>query len=149
MTQTVQNGTAELLQTVYRSVKDAEERILDLMPSVRDEQLKSDLTVQISAFEAFASRAAKHLAEEGAKPEEAGMLARAKEKMRAVKEGMRDASAAHLAEVLIESTTAGAASLLHAIRDAENGRASEASLRLARDACAYEEKVAKELKSYL
>lgn len=149
MTQTVQNGTAELLQAVYRSVKDAENHILNLMPSVRDEQLKSDLTVQLSAFEAFASRAAKHLAEEGVKPEEAGMLTKAMEKMRAMKEGMRDASAAHLAEVLIERASASAASLLHTIREAENGRASEAALRLARDACAYEEKVAKELKSYL
>ena len=149
MTQTVTNGTAELLQTVYRSVKDAENQILDLMPSVRDEQLKSDLTVQISAFEAFASRAAKHLAEEGARPEDAGMLTRAKEKMRAMKEGMRDASAAHLARILIERASASAAELLHAVREAENGRASEAALRLARDACAYEEKVARELKSYL
>ena len=66
--------TATLLQAVYKNVKMASDSILNLMPKVEDKQLKSDMTVQLSAYDAFASRAAKLLAEEGEKPEEEGTV---------------------------------------------------------------------------
>ena len=69
MENAVTTKTAELTKAVYKNVKMAGDSILDLMPRVKDERLKSDMTVQLSAFEAFASRAAKMLADEGVKPE--------------------------------------------------------------------------------
>lgn len=149
MAQAVKSKTAELLQAVYKNVKMASDSILNIMPRVKDEKLKSDMTVQLSVFEAFASRAAKHLAEEGTSPEEEGMLPKTMAKMGTMMNTMRDSSAPHLAEMLIEGATMGVTDMLKNLREAENGRASEASLRLARDVCAYEEKIAEELKSYL
>ncbi|MBO7273277.1 MAG: hypothetical protein J6V22_00325, partial [Clostridia bacterium] len=62
--------TATLLQAIYKNVKMAGNSILNLMPKVHDSKLKNDLTVQLSVYEAYASRAAKLLAEEGVKPED-------------------------------------------------------------------------------
>ena len=62
---------------------------------------------------------------------------------------MRDSTTSHLAEMMIEGATMGANEMLREMREAENSNASESALRLARDVCEFEEKIAKEMKSYL
>lgn len=149
MAQAVQSKNAELFQTVYQNVKAAGDEVLNLMPSVKDEQLRSDMTVQLSVLEAFASRAAKHLAEEGEKPEEAGMLSKAVNKVETKIDTLRDSTAPHLAQMLIEGATKRGGEMMRALREAECGRASEAAIKLVRDVASYEEKIAQDYKSYL
>lgn len=149
MENAVTTKTAELTQAVYKNVKMAGDSILDLMPRVKDERLKSDMTVQLSAFEAFASRAAKMLADEGVKPESEGTLTKLSAKWGTIMNTMRDSTTSHLAEMMIEGATMGANEMLREMREAENSNASESALRLARDVCEFEEKIAKEMKSYL
>ncbi len=138
--------TAHLLQAVYKNVKMASDSILNLMPKVEDAKLKSDMTVQLSTYEAFASRAAKQLAEEGIKPMEEGIVTKVSSKMGMMMNTMRDSTSTHLAEMLVEGATMGVNDMLKQIRDCENGVASEASLRLARDVCSYEEKTVNDLR---
>jgi len=152
MTETVQQNkkkTAEVLQSIYKNVKMASDSILNLMPKVKDAKLKSDLTVELSAFDAFASRTAKLLAEEGVKPEEEGFLTKMGAKMGCIMNTMRDSTASHLAEMLIEGATMGMNDMYKQIREAENTDASEKALRLARDVCAYEERTIEEMKVFL
>ncbi|MBQ7346327.1 MAG: hypothetical protein IJW55_00030 [Clostridia bacterium] len=150
MTETVQNKkTAEVLQSVYKNVKMASDSILNLMPKVKDEKLKSDLTVQLSAFEAFASRTAKLLADEGVKPEEEGFMTKTMAKWGSMMNTMRDSTSTHLAEMMVEGATMGVNDMLRVLREAENSNASESALRLARDVCAFEEKVVEDMRAYL
>lgn len=150
MTETVQNKkTAEVLQSVYKNVKMASDSILNLMPKVKDEKLKSDLTVQLSAFEAFASRTAKLLADEGVKPEEEGFMTKTMAKWGSMMNTMCDSTSTHLAEMMVEGATMGVNDMLRVLREAENSNASESALRLARDVCAFEEKVVEDMRAYL
>lgn len=149
MAQAVQSKTAELLQSVYQNVKTAGDSVLSLMPSVKDEQLRSDMTVQLSVLEAFASRAAKHLAQEGEKPVEEGMFSKAVSKVETKIDTLRDSTTPHLAQMLIEGATKRGGEMMRALREAECGRASESALKLARDVASYEEKIAQDYKSYL
>ena len=150
MIETMQKKTtAEVLTAVYKNVKMASDSILDLMPKVRDERLKSEMTVQLSVLEAFASRAAKHLAEEGVKPEEEGFLTKISAKWGAMMNTMRDSTTAHLAEMMIEGATMGANDMMRELREAENSTVSESALRLVRDVCAFEEKMVQDMKEYL
>lgn len=150
MTETVQNKkTAEVLQSVYKNVKMASDSILNLMPKVKDEKLKSDLTVQLSAFEAFASRTAKLLADEGVKPEEEGFMTKTMAKWGSMMNTMRDSTSTHLAEMMVEGATMGVNDMLSVLREAENSNASESALRLVRDVCAFEEKVVEDMRAYL
>ena len=149
MENAVTTRSAELIQAVYKNVKMAGDSILNLMPHVKDEKLKSDMTVQLSAFEAFASRAAKLLADEGVKPEGEGTLTKLSAKWGTIMNTMRDSTASHLAEMMIEGATMGANEMIREMREAENSNASERALRLARDVCEFEEKIAREMKSYL
>ena len=142
--------TADVLQAVYKNVKMAGDSILNLMPKVKDEKLKSDMTVQLSTFEAFASRAAKLLGEEGAKPEEEGIVTKLSAKWGSMMNTMRDSTSTHLAEMLVEGATMGVNDMLRELREAENSTVSESALRLVRDVCAYEEKIAHDMrKNYL
>ena len=141
--------TAHLLQAIYKNVKMASDAILNLMPKVQDERLKSDMTVQLSAYEAFASRAAKLLGDEGVKPEDESFLTKMGAKMGCMMNTMRDSTTSHLAEMIIEGATMGMNDMYKQIREAENTDASEKALRLAREVCAYEERTIEEMKSFL
>ena len=150
MAETMQaKSTAELLNVVHKNVKMASDSILNVMPKVKNEKLKSDMTVQLSAFEAFASRAAKLLAEEGAKPEEEGTVSKLSAKWGTMLNTMIDSTTSHLAQMMIEGATMGVNELTHELRRAESARASESTLRLMRDVCAYEEQIIEEMKAYL
>ena len=150
MTETMQKKTtAGVLTAVYKNVKMASDSILDLMPKVKDEKLKSDMTVQLSVLEAFASRAAKLLAEEGVKPEEEGFLTKISAKWGTMMNTMRDSTTAHLAEMMIEGATMGVNDMMRELREAESSTVSEAALRLVRDVCAFEEKMVQDMKEYL
>ena len=141
--------TATLLQAIYKNVKMAGDSILTLMPKIKDPKLKNDLTVQLSVYEAYASRAAKLLAEEGAKPEEEGTVTKLASKWGSMMNTMIDSTSTHIAEMLIEGATMGVNDMLRQLREAENTSVSESALRLARDVCKYEEDLVKDMRSYL
>ena len=137
---------ADLVGEIYRNVKMAEESILDLMPKVRDDRLKSALTIQLSAYSEFAARAAKLLDDEGVKPDDGGMLAKMGAQWGIT---MKDCTTEHLVQMMIEGTTMGVGEMLRWIRESENAGVSEEALKLAREVCSYEEKTVEELKEML
>ena len=150
MTQATQTKTSgEILNTVYKTLKTSIDSILNLMPKVKNEAMKSDMTVQLSALEAFASRTVKLLAEEDIKPQDEGTLSKMSAKWGTMVNTMMDSSASHLAQLMIEDATAGATELTRILRESENKNVSEAVLRLLRDVCAFEEKIIKDMKTYL
>ena len=150
MTETMKSQkTAGLLKAIYKNVKMAGDSLIDLMPKVKDQELKSEMTVQLSTYEAFASRAAKLLADEGVKPEDEGFLTKMGAKVGCMMNTMRDSTTSHLAEMLIEGATRGMNDMYKQIRETENTDASEKALRLARDVCAYEERTIEEMKRFL
>ncbi len=146
---TVTRATEEILQGVYKNIKMAEDAILDLMPRVKDEALKSDLTVQLATYEAFASRTAKLLEREGAKPVAEGALTRLSAKWGTMMNAMKDSSSTHLAEMVVEGATMGVNDLLSLLRDGRAKSVDEDVLRLAQDLCAYEERTVNEMRAYL
>lgn len=141
--------TAVLLQAVYKNVKMASDSILTLMPKVKDDKLKSDMTVQLSTYDAFASRAAKLLAEEGVQPEEEGSLTKISAKWGMMMNTMRDSTTSHIAEMMVEGATMGVNDMLKQLREAENATVSDHALRLGRDVCRFEEKTVEEMKNYI
>ncbi len=150
MTQATKTKTTEeVLQTIFKNVKMAGDSILNIMPKVKDDNFKSDLTVTLSAFEAFASRATKLLADSGVKPEEEGTITKLSTKWGTMMNTMRDSTTSHLAQMMVEGATMGVTEMMRLLRESENGCVSESTLRLLRDVCAFEEKVVEDMKAYL
>ncbi len=141
--------TAVLLDAVYKNVKMAADSIITMMPSVKDEKFKHELTVQLSAFEAFASRAAKQIGKEGEKPREENIVTRASAKMGNWMNTVMDSTTPHLAQMIIEGATMGVTDLMRELGEAEGKGVNEEALRLAQDVCRYEEKIVEDMKPYL
>ncbi len=146
---TKNKSTRTLLCAVYKNVDMASSSLLDLMPKVKNETLKSDMTVQLSRYEGFAARAAKLMAEEGIKPQDESVITKLSAKMGSAMNTMMDSTASHLAEMIIEGTTMGMNDMFRQIREGERDRAGEKALQLARDVCSYEERVIEDMKEYL
>ena len=142
-------ATAALLNAVYQNVKAVSDSLLNLMPKVKDEALKNDMTVQISIYEGFASRSAKLLAEEDAKPEKEGMMTKMGVKLGDVMNAVIDSGTAHLAQMVIKHTTTEMNALFKEIREAEARGVSGEPLHLAKHLYEYEEKTAEDMKAYL
>lgn len=150
MSQTQTKTTADVLQAVYKNLKMAQDSLLNLMPKVKDEDLKKDMTIQLSALEAFASRNAKLLAKEGVKPEEEGFVTRMSAKWGAMMNTMKDSSSTHLAEMLVEGYTMGVNDMLEQLRAVKAGDSiSDDAAKLVRDVCDYQERLVAEMKAYL
>ena len=136
-----------LLQAVYKNIRSQTELILDLMPKVKGEALKSEMTVALSAYEAFASRAAKRLSEVGEKPMEEGKMKMLAAKWSAAKDTLLDKSEGNIARLLAEGAQKAAAELKQELREVENTKIPEEDLKLLRDLCVFEEKNAKKFES--
>ena len=142
------SATATLLEAVYKNVKTATDTLLALMPKAEDEDLKNDMTVQLSVYEGFASRCAKLLAREGGVPEDEGFLSKLTSRMGMAMSTLRDAGREHLARMLAEDAVTGVNELTDALRVAEEQGVSEDALHLAASLCEYEQSVARDMKVY-
>ena len=143
------NETADLLYRMYKNVKMGTESIVTLMPRVTDEAMRAEMTKELSRLEGFSSKIDGMLRDEGVKPKEEGIVSRLSSKMAINMSTMIDASVSHIAEMLMEGYTAGISEMTKDIRESENTTASEASLKLARDIVAFEEKSFSEMKRFL
>ena len=72
---------ASLCCDIYRNAKMGAEAILNILPVVEDERLKSEMTAQLTRYDQFASDAEKMLEEQGEKPLEEKMFSRLMAKM--------------------------------------------------------------------
>ena len=148
-TETIKKTSETLLQEVFRNVRMASDSLLNILPKVHDDAFRSELTVQISAYEAFASRTVKLMEQEGVKPTDENTIAKLSAKMGIFWNTVKDPSLPHLAQMILEGTTMGIGETLRAIHNAETDGASEDVLRLARDVNSYQEKIAEDMKKYL
>ena len=141
--------TATLLQAIYKNVKMASDSILNLMPKVKDPKLKNDLTVQLSVYEAYSSRAAKLLADEGVKPEDESTVTKLASKWGTMMNTMMDSTDSHIAQLIAEGSTMGITDGIKLLRDYENTGVSEGALKLVREVIEFEENNLERAKKYI
>ncbi len=149
MTETKPKTAEELLEGTYRNVRMCADSLLDLLPHVQEEALKSEMTTEVSVYEAFSSRVVKELHALGATPAEINPVARFSAKMGTFWHTLTDPSAPHIAQMILEGTTMGVGNLLRALHEAENTGVPESVLAVARDVCNYEEETMERIKSFL
>ena len=143
-----QTAAAELLNAIYKNVKMASESLLTLMPKVKDEKLKSDMTVQLSVYDGFASRTAKLIGEEGAKPKDEKTVTKLTAKMGMMMSTLKDSTTGHLVDMLVDGTNMGVEDITKAIREGEKRGVSGEPINLARHLCDYQEKTLADLKDF-
>ena len=143
------NSTADLLDRMYKNVKMGSDSIINLMPKVRDEALRTEMTKELSELENYSSRIGDMLHSEGRKPKEENIVTKTMSKMGMSMNTMIDSTASHIAEMMMEGYTMGITDMTKDIRQYENTKASEESLKLARDIVRFHEDSFEKMKSYL
>ena len=143
------SAEASLCCDVYRNAKMGAEAILNLLPSVEDESLKSELTSQLTKYEEFAADAEELLEKRGESPLEESGFSRMMAKMGIKMNTLIDKTSSHVAQMVIEGATMGMTDMTTAIREHENKGCSESALKLARDIAEFEDKSVDKLKKFL
>jgi hypothetical protein len=140
---------AYFLGEIYKSVKMGADAIINLLPAVKDDRLRSVMTLQLDGYEKYAARAAAALDERGEKAKEENLFARFSAKMGTAVSTLIDSSVGHIAELLMGGCNMTVTDMtrlqnLHL----KNGTAPDAA-RLAGEVIAFEAHNLDMLKRYL
>ena len=134
---------------IYKAVKMGADAIINLLPAIKDDRLRSVMTLQLDGYEKYAARAAAALAERGQSAKEENLFTRLSAKMGSAVSTLIDSSAGHIAEMMIGSSNMTITDMtrlqnLHL----KNGTASDA-VRLAGEVIEFEMHNLDMLKRYL
>ena len=148
MQQTI-TKTAELAGLIYKNMKMGADSVINLLPKVDDEAMRSRMTEQLDGYEKFAKQAREVLDSEGVEAQEEGMMVKMGAKMGMSMKTMVDSTSSHIAELMMEGSVMGICEMTRALRSFENTSCSEEMLRLCRSIIKFENDNLEKAKQYL
>lgn len=145
-----QNPTVKVLDKIYKNVRMGSQSLIDIMPKVKDEKFRSDLTVQLTGYEGYASKAAAMLEGYGVKPEDENFFTKAGAKVGMAMNTMVDATTSHIAEMVIKGSNMGITDMQKLINDYDDSSLCERdAVSLAKEIVKFEEHNLEKVKAYL
>ena len=149
MQQTKETITEEaFLDAIYKNAKMGADSIINLLPKVEDDAMRSVMTAQLDGYERYAACAARALKKKGVEPREENIMTRFSAKMGMAFNTMLDSTGTHIAEMMLEGSNMGIVDLTRLLNHYSPTQDSEA-LRLAREVVRFEEGNLEQLKRYL
>ncbi|MBQ9098243.1 MAG: hypothetical protein IJY50_02310 [Clostridia bacterium] len=140
---------ALFLGEIYKNAKMGADSIINLLPHVKDDGLRSMMTLQLDGYEKYASRAAKALAERGVAAKEENIVTRLSARMGMAINTMIDSTKSHIAEMMIEGSNMGITDMIKLLNEHEPRGTSKEAARLAREVVVFEEHNLEMLKRFL
>ena len=144
-----QAGEEYFFSEIYKNTKMGADAIISLLPHVKDDGLRSAMTMQLDGYEKYAARAAQALQERGLVAKEENLVARVSARMGMAINTMLDSTTGHIAEMMIEGSNMGITDMTKLLNDYECKAEGEAAVRLARDVVRFEERNLETLKPFL
>lgn len=149
MQQTKETITEEaFLDAIYKNAKMGADSIINLLPKVEDDAMRSVMTAQLDGYERYAACAARALKKKGVEPREENIMTRFSAKMGMAFNTMLDSTGTHIAEMMLEGSNMGIVDLTRLLNHYSLAQDSEA-VRLAREVVRFEEGNLEQLKRYL
>ena len=142
-------ATKKLLDELYKNVKMGADSIIDLMPKVGDENMKSELTSELEKYDSFAKEIKNMLLDMGEEAKDESILAKLGTKMSVTMNTLMDSTTSHIAEMMIQGGTMGVTDATKSLREYENTSCSKEALDLAKRIIKYEEDTIERLKEFL
>ena len=141
--------TKSFLDSVYKNVKMGADSIIDLMPKVKDNAMREEMTSELEHYEKFAKDIRRMLLDMGEEPREESIMTKAMTKMGIAFNTMTDTTTSHIADMMIQGATMGITDTTKLVREHENTSCSEEALALARQSIKYEQESIERLKKFL
>ena len=142
-------ATLSLLEAMYKNVRMGADSIIDIMPKVSDESLKTELTSELERYEKFSKEIESSILNMGEEATDQGVLAKLGTKMSVAMNTMMDSTTSHIAEMMIQGGTMGITDATKLLREYENTSCSKEALALAERIIKYEEETVERLKQFL
>ena len=138
----------ESLHNLYKNVHMALESIDYVTSSVKDPEMKEELSHEYEGYESLAGKIAKEMLSRGEEPKEPNIMKKAVLWSSIKMETLKDDSKSHVADMLIQGTTMGLNEVMTLI--SENGKImSPEILHLAEELRDTESSFLERLKAYL
>ncbi len=140
---------AYFMSEIYKNTKMGADAIINLLPHVRDDGMRSAMTRQLDGYEKYASRAATHLEGEGITPKEENWFARLSARIGMAFNTMLDGSGSHIAEMMVEGSNMGITDLTKLLNHYEGVGDADEAVRLAHEVIGFEQHNLEVMKRYL
>ena len=149
MNKTNNSKSSELLQDIYSNVKMGSESIINLLPKIKDDNLKSMMTRQLDAYESYAKKVKDNLTAQGVEPKEPNPVSKISAKIGMEMKSLQDSTTSHMAEMMVQGSTMDVTDLLQKVSAYENIPECSSAVSLAKEIVAFEEKNIEKMKEFL
>lgn len=139
----------DFLGEIYKNVKMGADSIINLLPKVKNDGMRSAMTMQLDGYERYAARAQKELEARGAEAKEENVMTRLSARFGMAFNTMLDSTTGHIAEMMIEGSNMGITDMIRLLNNFEVGNGDSEAVRLAREVVRFEEHNLEMLKPYL
>lgn len=148
MTEVKERITEEsFLGAIYKNAKMGADSIINLLPKIKEDALRSVITMQLDGYEKYAARAEKELRLHDVEAKEEGLMTRLSARMGIAFQTMLDDSTGHIAELMIEGSNMGITDMTKLLNNYET--VDSEAVRLARELILFEEHNIELLRRYL
>ena len=140
---------SELLQDIYSNVKMGSDSIINLLPKIKDDNMKTYMTSQLDQYEKYAQAARKQLISQGIEPKEVNPISKLGAKIGMEMKSMQDNTTSHMAEMMVQGSTMDVTDLLQKVSIYEKHPECRNSVKLAKEIIAFEERNIEKMKEFL
>lgn len=137
------------MEEIYKNTKMGADAIINLLPHVRNDGMRSAMTRQLDGYEKYAARAATHLEGKGVTPKEENWFARLSARIGMAFNTMLDDSGSHIAEMMVEGSNMGITGLTKLLNHCESAADADEAVRLAHEVVAFEQHNLDVMRHYL
>ena len=139
----------ELAAELYKNITMGSDAILQLMPKVKDNAMKTHMSASLCYYEKTAGRVKDFLLEHGEEAKQEPVMNRMAARMGIAMNTAMDATSSHIAQMLIEGSTMAITEATRLRHRFEGREGCEAMLTLAQKLTEYEQSNIEKLKSFL
>ena len=139
----------ELSEAIYKNVRMGSDLTLTLLPKVKNDKLKGEMSEQLGEYEQFAAKAKKLIHAKGEEAKEESPVSKWMAKMGITMNTLADSTSSHIAEMMIQGSTMNITDLLRKIHESEDECGGREELELARQIVSFEEKKIEKKKVFL
>lgn len=139
----------ELLQDIYSNVKMGSESIINLLPKIKNDDMKLFMTNQLDQYERYAQNVKDQLVSQGVEPKEPNPMSKLGAKIGMEMKSMQDSTTSHMAEMMVQGSTMDVTDLLQKANAYEDYPECRNSVKLAKEIVAFEEKNIEKMKEFL
>ena len=140
---------SELLQHIYSNVKMGSESIINLLPKIKDDDMKMFMTSQLDQYEKYAQDVKNQLVAQGIAPKEPNPVSKLGAKIGMEMKSLQDHTTSHMAEMMVQGSTMDVTDLLQKVSVYEKCPECKNSVLLAKEIVAFEEKNIEKMKEFL